>query len=72
MLPDPDMEFRITAAGWTPVAIQHVIGTFRRAHRGPAQAELADFAELWARNIESQGWLTESVLEIAHEGRDPA
>jgi hypothetical protein len=72
VVPDPDMEFAVSAAGWAPVAIQHSTGAFHRTPSGPAQADLANFAELWARNLEAQGWLAHSTLETAHEGLDPA
>lgn len=81
-IPDPDIEF-VTSANhtWIPIAITQALGGLRiyaelaedgsrfvRIHsRG--QAELAQFAELWARNILDQGWLERSVKNEAASGR---
>lgn len=55
--PDPDVEFRITPEGWVPLAMQDDWG-YRRPEPGSVQhSSLVSFCEVWAANLEAQGWL---------------
>lgn len=73
-LADPGIVFFTGTAGWVPVEISQRIGGYRIyavlsedlddilsvLHR--EQADLANFAEMWADNIRDQGWLDEGVV----------
>lgn len=68
---DPEIVFFTNYAEWVPMSITQAVGGFRiyaaltpdkenLATIAPkSQADLAEFAEMWARNIERQGWLEE-------------
>jgi len=69
-VPDPRMVFFITDANeWAPIGIQQSIGgpsSYVKmtddglgiaAYDTEGQAEIADFAVTWARNLVDQGWL---------------
>lgn len=71
LIQDPEIVFFVgdERPGWIPIEITQVIGGWRQyvklspdgarpvAYRKEAQTSLAEFAEIWARNIEGQGWL---------------
>ncbi len=70
LVADPDMVFFTgygVENGWVPVSIQQNMGSYTRATEiedgkvtgfyPRAQAELATFANMWARNIKAQGFL---------------
>lgn len=69
VVPDPQIIFWITATGWYPIEVTQIMGGHRSYARmnaegtqvlwcnQRAQADLADFAQLWAENIQAQGWL---------------
>jgi hypothetical protein len=74
LVPDPDIVFFTTDAGdWAPIGITQSFGGWRsyvkmtmdgegiEAYDQARQADLADFAEIWAQNIEDQGWLERST-----------
>ena len=65
LIPDPDMEFVKTAAGWLPVTCTLALGYFTRAmnldeneqvesYSPRATRELVSFANMWMRNIKDQ------------------
>jgi hypothetical protein len=65
LIPDPDMEFEILNGEWSPVALQLAIGIYYRAAEyrdgkrfvNPRQLrEQRQFANMWARNLLSQGF----------------
>ena len=72
LVADPETVFFISDTGWVPTEITQVLGGHRIysivADGGQdvavidprRQADLASFAEMWARNIESQGWLEDA------------
>ena len=72
LVADPEIVFFISDIGWVPTEITQVLGGHRIysivADGGQdvavidprRQADLASFAEMWARNIESQGWLEDA------------
>jgi hypothetical protein len=70
LVPDPDIVFFVTDNGdWCPIGINQSIGGWRSYVKMTAdgigieacdtvgQADLANFAEIWAQNIADQGWL---------------
>ena len=70
LVPDPSVTFFVTDTGeWAPIGIEQALGGRRSYVRmtddatGIAscdvngQADLAEFVEIWARNIEAQSWL---------------
>ena len=69
LMADPEIVFFIGDTGWVPTEITQVLGGHRiysiLAADGQdvalidprRQANLASFAEMWAKNIEAQGWL---------------
>lgn len=57
LCPDPDVEFLITPQGWAPTAIRYAFGDASYVDNPGGQAELAQFCETWASNIEHQGYL---------------
>jgi hypothetical protein len=83
LVPDPDIVFFVTESGdWCPIGINQSIGGWRSYVKMTAdgagieacdtvgQAELVDFAEVWAQNIADQGWLeqgscTDSYVSVA-------
>jgi hypothetical protein len=69
LMPDPEIVFFIGELGWIPLEISQILGG-RRVYatlssdgqelasiNAVDQASLALFAEDWAHNLESQGWL---------------
>jgi hypothetical protein len=65
LIPDPDMEFEVLQGEWSPVAIQHAIGSYYRAVEfrdgkrfiNPRQLrDQTSFPKMWARNLISQGF----------------
>lgn len=70
----PGIVFFTGYAEWTPVEISQRIGGYRIyavlseeldeivSVLPRAQADLTNFSEMWARNIEAQGWLEEATL----------
>lgn len=78
LVPDPDMVFFTgygVENGWVPVSIQQNMGTYTIAtelENGQpasfyprAQADLASFANMWARNIKAQRFLEAVAKEKA-------
>lgn len=75
LVQDPEVVFFVgdENLGWVPIGVTQVIGGWRTyarvapdgskivAYRKAAQASLADFAEMWAQNIEDQGWLEDGI-----------
>ena len=70
LVPDPDVVFFITDKGdWAPIGITQSFGGWRsyvkmrmdgngiEAYDREGQADLADFADVWAQNLADQGWL---------------
>lgn len=70
LVPDPDVIFFITEkGGWAPISVAQSLGGWRsyvkmspdgngiEAYSREGQADLADFAAVWAQNLEDQGWL---------------
>jgi hypothetical protein len=70
LVPDPDIVFFVQDSGeWCPIGIHQPLGGWRSYVKMTAdgtdieeyeefgQADLADFAEIWAQNIADQGWL---------------
>lgn len=69
VVPDPQIIFWVTATGWYPIEVTQIMGGHRSYVRlneagtqvlwcNPrAQADLANFAQLWAENLRDQGWL---------------
>lgn len=80
---DPDVVFFTGYGEWVAIEIQQPIGYQRVAHLNDtgtaietvnlrAQADLASFTNLWARNIKEQGYLSSGVnpktkAEALHE-----
>ena len=73
LIPDPEIVFFTGYAEWVPTKVTQLIGGTRfygvptpdgesiviaDEHR---QADLAEFAEMWAKNIEAQGWLERGI-----------
>ena len=70
--PNPAIVFFTGAGDWAPIEVVQVLGGRRVYARltedgkdvvvaNPAlQADLAEFADMWANNIEAQGWLEHS------------
>jgi hypothetical protein len=65
LVPDPDMEFEVLEEEWSPVAIQHAIGSYYRAVEyrdgkrfiNPRQLrDQKSFARMWAQNLLAQGF----------------
>lgn len=55
---DPDVEIFTLADGWAPAAITQVLsGYVNYVEDERGQHDLADFCELWAQNLEDQGYL---------------
>lgn len=73
---DPGIVFFTGYGPWLPIEIRQRVGGYRiYAALGPTleeiesvwlvkQAELADFAEMWAANIVGQGWLADGVTDV--------
>jgi hypothetical protein len=71
---DPDVVFFTGRGDWIATEISQILG-YRRAvvltddmteidGVNPAkQADIAEFAEMWAENIRSQGWLEHGISE---------
>ncbi|MFQ5858413.1 MAG: hypothetical protein ACE5LU_22660 [Anaerolineae bacterium] len=69
LVADPEIVFFTGYKEWVPIEITQVISGWRQVAKlskdgkniagfnRRAQADVAMFAETWARNIESQGWL---------------
>lgn len=69
---DPDVVFVVQADGWAPAEIQQPYSGYANYIKDPAgQRRLVEFAELWARNIEAQGWLERGTVETRHSGEEP-
>lgn len=80
--PDPGVAFFTGYALWVPIEVNQPIGGYRIYASLSAglddivailpgrQADLAQFTELWARNIRAQGWLDEGVTAQNHEEVD--
>ncbi len=74
VVPDPAIIFFTRYPEWVPFEVIQVIGGYRMYGRltpdgdhldifHPChQADLAEFADIWARNIEMQGWLEDGQL----------
>jgi hypothetical protein len=73
LMADPEMAFFMAHTLWVPFEIRQVIGG-QRVYARPTpdgqgivlidpkrQEDIADFAEIWASNIETQGWLENGV-----------
>lgn len=72
VVPDPAIVFFTGAGDWAPIEVVQVLGGRRVYARltedgkdvvvaNPAlQADLAEFADMWANNIAAQGWLEHS------------
>jgi hypothetical protein len=85
LVPDPDIVFFVQDSGdWCPIGINQSIGGWRsyvkmtldgegiEAYDEVGQADLANFAEIWAQNLADQGWLergrcTHSFVVLAVE-----
>lgn len=73
-IPDPHILFWVTPTGWYPLEVTQTIGGHRSYVRlneagtevrwvnQRPQLDLARFAEMWAQNIQDQGWLTNASL----------
>jgi hypothetical protein len=71
---DPGIVFFTGYGPWIPVEVNQRIGGYRIyavlsidfedvvSLLKERQADLASFAEMWAQNIEDQGWLEEGVV----------
>ena len=69
VLPDPQIIFWVHQGQWYPVEVTQILGGHRSyawlsedgtqvlSFNQGAQADLASFAQLWAQNIQDQGWL---------------
>jgi hypothetical protein len=70
IVPDPYILFWVTQDGWYPIEVTQTMGGHRayaylndagtvvsRVVAPKAQADLAEFADLWATNLQEQGWL---------------
>jgi hypothetical protein len=77
LVPDPAIVFFTGhASGWIPLGITHALtGPRTYVRMSPdgrlvfdydleRQAELADFAELWAQNLQEQGWLENGINHV--------
>lgn len=74
-LPDPGVAFFTGYALWIPIEINQRVGGYRiYALLSPGlddvvallpgrQADLAEFTELWARNLRTQGWLNADAVD---------
>jgi hypothetical protein len=79
VLPDPGIVFFTGYTLWVPVEINQRIGGYRIyaflsadleeivAILPAKQADLAEFAEVWAENLVAQGWLQEATLHTESE-----
>ena len=78
LVPDPSITFFVTGTGaWAPIGVEQAIGSRRSyvrmtddatgiaADDADGQADLAEFAEIWAQNIEAQGWLEHATVKRA-------
>jgi len=73
---DPDMEFFTGDQQWLPYAITQVIGGYQNAvefngdctqilrYAPRLMRSLAEFGEMWAGNIKTQGWLDAKVVYV--------
>ena len=73
--PDPGIAFFTGYALWVPVEVNQLVGGYRiyallsagiddiEALLPARQADLAQFADLWAHNIRAQGWLEAEAIE---------
>lgn len=76
VVPDPQIIFWTTKEGWYPIAVTQLLNGHRvyaelneastavvrvEPH---AQADLAAFADLWATNLQEQGWLEQGELML--------
>lgn len=75
LVPDPEVVFFVgdENLGWVPIEVTQVIGGWRAyaqlssdgsqivSYNKERQGSLAEFAEMWARNIELQEWLEHGV-----------
>lgn len=71
---DPGIVFFMGYGPWVPVEVSQRVGGYRIyallseeldeivSVLPREQADLADFAEMWARNLVTQGWLSEASL----------
>ena len=77
LVPDPDVVFYTdNELGWIPMGITQSLGGHRSYIRlddsdnqllllnAAGQADLAEFTEMWARNIVAQGWLENGVKYV--------
>ena len=84
LVPDPSITFFVTGTGeWAPIGVEQAIGGRRSyvrmtddatgiaSYDADGQADLAEFAEIWAQNIEAQGWLEHATCTRS-SGQSPA
>jgi len=69
VMPDPQIIFWVHQGQWYPIEVTQILGGHRSYARlsvdgtqalgvnQRAQADLASFAQMWAQNIQDQGWL---------------
>ena len=73
LVADPEIVFYVCEFGWYPLEITQAWGGWRQVASLDAaghieavnlrgQAEVAQFATTWARNIEAQGWLERGTI----------
>ena len=78
LIADPEIVFALVG-DWYPVEIQQVLGGWRQFLAKDAQgrliccnprgqADVTTFADLWARNIEAQGWIDHGQLTRMERG----
>ena len=76
LVPDPDIEFWIGPDGeWYAVAMQNALGSYFKAlvfadgkpvsHYPRTAKDISSFSNLWARNINSQGYADKHGVAVA-------
>lgn len=72
LVSDPQIEFLVKDGLWIPVSVEQFLGGYRRyvevdyttgkieVTDRPNQRDLAAFADMWAENIMTQGWLEDA------------
>jgi hypothetical protein len=82
LIPDPDVEFYVNSEGrWLPAAIQHSTGHYSRPVvkengqtfiKKAAYEDLRELTDLWARNIDHQGFAKGKVVSLNFDrGKEP-
>ena len=84
LVPDPSVTFFVTETGeWAPIGVEQALGGRRSyvrmtddatgiaSYDADGQADLAEFVEIWAQNIEAQSWLEHATCTRS-SGQSPA